>query len=237
MAGAIVQSIGNTSVGAASPLTLVFGSNVTNGNLIVVVVYCYDEDKVGAAQVSDTRSNSYSFITGTLDDDASNTYTRAFYAPVGSTGACTISLTPVTTEYLAAVAWELSGVETSSPVDDASVATGTGTSVNSGSVSTSQDTVLLGCMTQTSDFADPGVTMTPGASYTQDREHEASSNNIPYNDCHRTTNPGSGTYSVDWTLGSSQTWLATAVAVKESSGGGGTVPVLAHRYRQMQGVG
>lgn len=133
---AYVQSRGNNYGNSSSPQTLAYTSNVTAGNLLVVI----------SAQGTDTSA------TVTVTDSLGNTYSQAgsystntnpppfglriglFYCISASSGSCTVTVTPSALVGQNIDIFEYSGILASSPLTATSGNTGTSASPSTGSV-------------------------------------------------------------------------------------------------------
>lgn len=92
MALALVQSADAPGTNTA---VVAFGSNVTAGNLIVVMGGPYANGGVPTETVTgvtDSQGNTYTFVRGP-DNDGQHTKGYIYVATAGSTGACTVTLT------------------------------------------------------------------------------------------------------------------------------------------------
>lgn len=215
MAQTVVQSIGKGQASAAN-IQLTLPGNVTAGNLVFVAVrndFVSVGNNITTANFSDTRSGVYSSIAASRWVDATDEC-QIFWGTIPSNGAYTLTITPPNNQMMSVVVWEVSGSNSESPIETANYGSGTGTDAATGNLVTSVNTLILGMGLHRTTTC----TLTPGANYTQDQEDEDGSTYFAYNGAHRTTIPvGAGTYTQNWTLGTSAGWICTAVAIKEAS--------------------
>ena len=120
---------------------LAFNSANTAGNLIVVYAIWSNTNTVS---LSDSRANSYSSAAGRTTW-GSNWSSQVFYARNVAAGSNTVTATFATAVNSFAVIYlhEYSGVDKASPVDVTKTATGTGSAVSSGAVTTTNAADLL----------------------------------------------------------------------------------------------
>jgi hypothetical protein len=157
MAITIVQSatfLGN----GASPNAKAFSSNVTAGNWILVG--SRSTSSVGAWSCSGTNCGAFTEI-GTGQGTPGGNGVRLFYALVSTTGTCTVTLTVAGSNFRGEM-MEVSGLASSSPLDQTTKASGTSATPSSGSVTTTQaDELLFGVV-----GTDGGNTFAAGSGYT-----------------------------------------------------------------------
>lgn len=163
MAYAYVQSNGTNTGNSASARDVAFGSNVTAGDLIVVAVSQYFD---GTQTVTDSQLNTYSPVSpGQLINNIdSNARGQIFYTIAGSTGACTVRVTPSKSCYMSVAIAEYSGNDTSSPFDSSANANGTSTTPSSGSITVSNANSLVVGMTWS---ANNSFSSSAGTGFTQ----------------------------------------------------------------------
>src|SRR6266542_6876896 len=102
----LVQSAGSTRSGSGTTHTQAFGSNVVAGNLLVVCAATWNRD-CGTGSVTDSEGNTY---TRQVSEATSGFITSAIYtATAGSSGACTVTLTPSAATWMALAIAEVSG--------------------------------------------------------------------------------------------------------------------------------
>lgn len=143
--GAVLNNAGfvqtqNNSGGSTTSLSKAFDSNNAAGNLIVVTV---DWDGSATPSVSDSR-NSYTSAVGPTTGSFGKEQT--FYAYNIGAGANTVTVTfsPATTSFSLLYIFEYSGIQSSSdPYDNSAAAAGSGSTMDSGSASTSNANDLI----------------------------------------------------------------------------------------------
>lgn len=147
------------NAGTASSTTQAFASNVTAGNLIFVIVGWN-----GVATVSSVADgalgNTYT-QTDAKQAWASADNVQGFYAKNINGGACTITVTLSVTSvsYLEVYQMEISGSDTTAPLDAHNTSSGTGTDPASGNLVTgTANEIIVGYCTN----------RTAGAGYTSD---------------------------------------------------------------------
>jgi len=126
---------------SASSITAAFTAAQTAGNLNVVAVMWGDTTST-VSSVTDSRSNAYTLAVG---PSAANGLTSAiYYAKNIAAGSNTVTVT-----FNKAAGWpninvmEYSGLDTATPLDVVSSASGSGTTANSGSATTTSATELI----------------------------------------------------------------------------------------------
>jgi hypothetical protein len=212
-----IQGTGNFSNTNAATLVKAYGSNVTSGNLLVCGAGW--SDVALDTTVTDTQGNTWTAIAGSR---ANNTNAaQVFWAVAGSSAANTVTMTTkasgVNTNCTERDMWidEWSGLDTSSPVDNSTSITGTGTNPSgSVTVNSTPSVIYALCM------ATAG-TLGAGSGYSVQTAQNG--NTAEYRDA-----AGTGSQTVAFTNASSSTWAAGVAVFKETGGGGGpTVKKLA----------
>lgn len=120
-----------------------FGSiTVTAGNLLIVGMRLGGNVTV---TVSDTKSNTWTQITGaSLQNNADGDSVYLYYAKSAAGGATTVTLTPSGSVSIRANLFEFSGLDTSSPEDQANKNDqAAGTAATSGNITTTQAAEML----------------------------------------------------------------------------------------------
>jgi hypothetical protein len=202
----IVQSATFTGNGAG-PNAKAFGSNVTAGNLIVVATR--GTSYTGAWTVSDNLGNTYTEI-GTGQATPAGNGCRLFYAKNITGGACTVSIGAAGQNYRGEMI-EISGLDTVSPLDVTTKASGTSTTPSSGATGTrSQASEILIGMVGT----DGGNTFTAGTNFTLRQANTDIALQIEYQIV-----SAAGTDAATMTLGSSAGWSATIASFKAAATG------------------
>lgn len=126
MAGAWVQGSG-TQTGFGGAAGIAFGSAVTAGNAIVVA--CSMATGTATASISDNQGNSYTLVGGAAFDAPGPIRMYLWVAANVAGGSTTVTITPSTSIVKQIHLAEVSGLATSSPIDQS--ATGSGSSVTS----------------------------------------------------------------------------------------------------------
>lgn len=121
----IAQTVGGTYTASASSTTISMG-NVTQGNMILVVV-CSNTQAV--TTITDTLGNTYSLV----DKQSSGADMELWYAPNITGGATpTITVKVVSASAISCLAREYSGPRISNPLDQHVAAHGTSANLDSG---------------------------------------------------------------------------------------------------------
>jgi hypothetical protein len=173
MAIAFVQDDGSVEDGGGSDTTqvVVFGSNVTAGNLIVVSIGY--GGAIGTPSCADSLSNSYT-VEASGHSVLSNQSQALFWAEDISGGACTVTVTlsPAASFRRMQVS-EYSGLVTASPSDGSAITADNDLSTatdgtQSDSITTGENGDLIYGWCQNFDEADPpSATITGGTGFTQ----------------------------------------------------------------------
>jgi len=125
---------------SGTALTVTFDSNVAAGNLIAVLVG-WASDSITAA-CSDGLSNSYTDVRNPTTVVVGTCRAAMFYAKNITGGACTITITFSGSAFATVVVHEISGADTSSPLDQSALAA-------PGYIGTDADAVTTGNVTTT----------------------------------------------------------------------------------------
>lgn len=209
--GAGIAEVGSGSQRATNTMnnvgsqTLAFPGNVTNGSLLVVGGGLWGGPPT-AITVTDTRSTSYTTLLGTI-----NGAWRPFiaYGLAPSSGANTVTVDPDTTVYGGFAIDEFSGVN-ATPLDvDGGSSTGTSTTPADGITTATANDLIIGC----ASYEGTGVTIAPGGDYTTIGELEDAANLWTYSLVFRLVTTAQA-YTVDWTISSSNVWVAMTAAFK-----------------------
>lgn len=209
------------TVESSANRSLAFGSNVTSGNLLVLILGTTSHS-AGSCSVSDTQGNTWSAcqVDAYLDPHG----VGFFFAVAGSSAACTVTVnkngasTAVNFELR-----EISGWNGTTALDGAAVSN-TGTGTNGGltmSATSIADDYLL-----TAICGDPASAFTPGTVATGFSAGSSLNNETTFTQLKTATRkPGAtGTYSAGWpsmTNAGSNKWAVLAFAIKGQAGGGG----------------
>lgn len=201
------QTIGNVTSGGTS-INASFGVNVTAGNTIMVAV-----------------GNYYTASTITVSDNLSNTYTLLYTATAGggqkiriygafniTGGACTVTVGSSSAEYMGFGACEYTGTVTVAAIDGSSYGSGTGTSCSAGKFPSTVSSALIFGMVYDTVGTQSSIT---GDSPSSDiYTHAAAGTSIGVSDV---VAAPFQTHEQVWTFGTSHTYLAASVAVKDAS--------------------
>ena len=206
-------------------VSITFGSNVTNGNLVVVCVSGYGNSNTNPTTSEISVSGTATLGTWTADKgnyvaDGGN-YMRGgiFSVPVTGTGTLTVTFTCTGGSYVGIAAAEYTGANvTASRVDTTSTGTGATTSnVQTATFTTSGSTFIIGSLAN-----DPNGgtdTITKGSNYTlvSDKPNSAGIE-VGMEDW---STSGAQTNTVaNWTITTTSAWVVNAVSYKTTGGGG-----------------
>ena len=142
-----VQTKSKIVAGASSSINLSFTSSSTAGNLIIVHL-TWDKQSRTVNTVSDAKGNTYHLI-GAETNWSGTTYRSAlYYAYNISAGATPLSITAtlsgsVTSLYEMYISEYSNVLTTSDPLDQKKITAGSGTTVNSGAVTTTATNELI----------------------------------------------------------------------------------------------
>jgi hypothetical protein len=201
---AFVQQAANNFASTASAAQT-FGAVSTTGNLIVVSVG-YDSPAATISSVTDSNGNTYTLAAGPTAWGGGSYHTATYYAKNitggGAAITITVNLSAASTTALELFQLEYSGVDTVSPLDQASSAVGTGTVMNSGSKTTTQVNELIYGLIESSVGG-----VTGGATFTTESalDTQFAGDKLA---------PTIGSYSVDGTAAGSVSWVAQMVTFK-----------------------
>jgi hypothetical protein len=143
MAAALVsgQSAINGSDASSTTIAVAFPGNVTAGNLILVAV---KNSASPDPTISDTLGNTYSRIAGASINHSVDLYGMdCYYAKDILGGANTVTATYGNTFRKNIAIYEISGLDTVAPADQANVSEGADTSMESGSITMTGDGVIF----------------------------------------------------------------------------------------------
>lgn len=203
--GAYIQS--NNTVVSGTPgtsLAVSFSSNTTAGDAIIVPAGVY---MTTISSVTDSQGNTYT-------QSVANGGNAIFVAPNIIGGADTVTVHfAASSSFDAAYILEYSGVLTSSPLDQATSATGTGTTANSGNITTtSANEILVG-------FCNGDYTL--AASGANWNSRQTAGGNVVEDSFVSAT----GTYSAACTQSQSGNWEALIASYKTNAPAAGQVTV------------
>ena len=196
---AFVQSA-NVDGGTA----VAFPSNITTGNSIIVAIRLGDATSVPV--VTDTGLNTY--VEDRRQVVGGN---RAFiFSAHNISGGIANTVTSTVTGRIAI--HEYSGLAASATLDQVNSATGTGTSANSGNVTTTQANELLFGAGATSGIA----SFFAGTNYTLREKVPATNSRLATEDRIVST---TGTYSASFTFGATEDWACLIATYKAPAAG------------------
>ncbi|HLZ92903.1 MAG TPA: carboxypeptidase regulatory-like domain-containing protein [Candidatus Acidoferrum sp.] len=137
----LVQANSNGNNSGTASMSVAFTASNTSGNFLIVA---------GSAarpatnlSISDSLGNSYSAAIGPVTDTTQNVTLYIWYVPVCKGGVNTVTIVPSGTAALEIHVSEWSGLATTGSLDVTAFATGSGTSVSSGSRTTSSNGELI----------------------------------------------------------------------------------------------
>lgn len=200
----LVQSASKQVTGASST-TISLPSNVTAGNCVVVFSASWFNN---SSTVTDGLSNSYtSLVTG--DNGGVSPFVRILAAYNASGGALTATVNFTGSADASIIIAEFSGVAAATASESANTATGTSASptVSTSATTTDAGDVIVGIVTHagaTNTITEAGLLIAE-----QENNSTSQAGNAQY------TLPGTiGTQSLNWTMSTSEFWLAAIVALK-----------------------
>ncbi len=138
MAQSHVQTVTQFKNSSTTTVTQAFGATSTHGNLIVVHL-SYDKQSISVNTVTDNNLNTYTRINGPTNWNGTNYRSELWYAfniHGGATISITATLTGSSNNFFQIYMSEYSGIATTNPLDQHSVATGTTAAVSSGAKTT-----------------------------------------------------------------------------------------------------
>lgn len=194
--------------GTASTYQRAFASDLTSGNTVVVCLTIAGSVVING--VADSLSNTYTQVaTGFTHGGILN---QIWYAPVTTSGACTVTITCGANAECTFTASEFSGVASTSVVDVSGGANGAASPATVSLVTTNANDVLIGAVSH----ASTSVSMTSGSGFTILAESEADAH-MPFHSEFKVVS-STGTLAVDVTLGAAANWKEFAAALKASTG-------------------
>jgi hypothetical protein len=192
-----------------------FPGNVTSGNLLIAAGALYGSADATIV-VTDTVGTTYtvvSFNTTTVV----NTFIA--WGVAAASGANTVTVNPTGAgDYFQWEIDEFSGAHATPFSVDGSFTdeVGASTAVTDALTTLVDNELIIGVMT----FQDAATyTMTPGGAYTQFGEDEDNATIVAFNAVFRIGTTAQA-YTVDWTLGTADAWLAQTMSFKPAVGGG-----------------
>lgn len=228
------DAVGNAGVNVAS-VTLTLTNDVGSGNAIVVA----------CGTLHSTASESIDSIA----DEGSNTYTSALYNEAdgakieiwravncsqkgGGSFEITVTFKSGSGDYPYVACQEVSGMATSSELDDTGQADNSSTTdFGSGTVTATSGGAVFAAMSR-DDFANRSITEDGG--YTLIAEYENGATYTPFS-LIALYNTSATDYSPGWTIGASSNGPGISTAFAAAAVGGLSVPVAMHHLKQ-QGI-
>lgn len=202
-----------SSVDAGSTLTRALTTDVTFGNVIVVLARQAQTD-TGPATITASDNLGNTYTQALASSTTGNQRCYILTAPVTVEGSCTVTVNfGQVVQRREVVALEANNLDTSDLVEDTTTNTGTSTTPTAGDLDVAGPALLLGSMITDGGYSTTGVgaswtSITPAALWNGSRMG------------YRIVS-SSGTYSVPFTNTSSQGYAAIGVALR-----GGDPPVL-----------
>jgi hypothetical protein len=192
-----VQSGANEDVGAAATsLSASFSGPVTAGNTVIVAI----QTGAHVTQVTDGR-NTYALAVSA----GSGTTVSIYYAANVAGGAQQIQVDFDVADGAVVCLQEFSGLATSSPLDQTSGQSGTGTAIDPGPLAAASREVVVGY-----GRSNAGVATTPGTGFAL--QECAAGNRTEYRIVSQT-----GTYNATFTSVSSSVWAAVAASFRPAN--------------------
>lgn len=211
MSVAFVQGTGVQSVGSVASVSKAFASNVGSGNLIWVGAVS-SADTLGTTVMSDGLSNSYTRAVQVNGVSAGRGESASYYAKNITGGACTVTLTPTSSDFVSIAIAEFSGCDTTSPLDGTPGTQNSGTNAPTTSTWTSTANGVIVGVTEQNESS---TTITEADTLIY--ENENVTNAMPLNAEYRLDNsPGAGK-SCSWTYGASRSSTSNGMSFKVAS--------------------
>lgn len=221
-----------TNTSSGTTIARAFTSNVTAGNMIVAIVRNKEIGSGGTADaqsVTDGLSNTYTRVVGAFIDNAQPERVELYYAKNISGGACTVTATWAAAKERRTInVYEVSGCDTTEPLEASNSGTGTGTAISAGNVVTAGEAIIFAGMVNDDSYT--GITA--GTGWTG-RDAADVWGEAFYED---RIEASGGTFTGDATNAASKAWAAVVAAFKVAGGGGGG-EVFVPRRRTLLGVG
>lgn len=202
------------STSAACTLTQALGS----GNLVVVMLSGSGSETVSSITDNGGTPNAYSQASGCYGTDSGGRWVDIWYAKNSLSGATTITATISSTSKHNLQVYEVSGADTSTPVDVTGVHGGstTGTVDTGPSITTVSANDFLAATIRSSGN---GVTSENDATFTLDTGNSSCG-------CSHAIVSSTGTYTPAWNDSVATTIIACVAAFKQAGGGGGGPTIL-----------
>jgi hypothetical protein len=200
-----------------------FSSNVTAGN-ILVVAYGGNAQATGCSNTGTCGTQTWNIAVS--HNGSGDNYQRIYYAVASGSGTCSVSIAGGGDQGI--VLWELSGRDTSSPIDVTAVSTVSGTTTPSTQSATcAAGSDLIGFYQNENESHGGG---TAGASYTE-RADDTSHYHYGEDYC----NCSAGSHNASFTSANSvSVWSMTMTAFKAAAGGASPVPLFDYYFNNMR---
>ncbi len=222
-----VQAPTGVNADSASSVSLAFGSNITNGNRIVVMLARYSPTADTPVAGDCTKSAGTATIGAfTLDDvqDINTTgtehiYTAIWSASVTGTGSCTIDVALASFNYANLEIAEYNSDVGAITLEDHIGTTGTTGAADTGNRTSVGKAVFIGVLNYVSTGA---ITITPDAAFSQLYEEENGATHNTGSMIERIVASGT-TDSASWTSPTNNKWAASLAVYKEPASSGITI--------------
>jgi hypothetical protein len=234
---AVVGQTTGANVGGASAVSDAFPGNITNGNLITVIAWSYNNTGVTTFVAGDCAKTAGTATIGTisLDKQLSADLGGGEYINVGiwsalvtGTGSATMQISNQPSdatidisiaEFSTTTTWD------AGRVTDSNAAQHTGTNVNSGSASSSGVALFIGGFNINASSS--GLALTTNNSFTDIYKRDGSGGDQPGGGAYRIVSTGTTTSS-DYTSTNSGDSLALVVVYTPTGGGGASafIPII-----------
>lgn len=218
---ALVQSKDSGDAGAT---TLVFDSNVTAGNLGILITRTSSGSNPPTS-ITDNRSSTWAQVGSDVLCGTNNL--RVWWAKFGTSGACTLTLNGGTGSTERRYAEEVSGI-TDPSVDQVNQPGGTGTASSSANAGSINPTAVGWAFCAVNFSSYPSVSPTAGSGWTRrinsGVRHNAESRELT----------GLSSITGDWALPESNTWNALVVNFKAAAAVTAHIPAYLSMLRANQ---
>ncbi|MCS6290352.1 MAG: hypothetical protein H8K10_15460 [Nitrospira sp.] len=212
----VVQSKGDCTAGNFSSTTCTFPSNVTPGNVVAACGAIWNGGNMTGQALTDTVLTDYTEVVGVNPPAGTPNKTWIAYGVVPSSGANTVTQAPA-----GGTGWfgswgivELSGVDTSSPIDvDGLNLTGNSTAPSDSITTSAADAIVLACMSHGGGAIT--ITADTGGGWTALGEIEGTSN-APYAWEYQIFS-SAGAKTAYFAIGASVGWTVQTLSLKQSS--------------------
>lgn len=204
----------------ASTSALAYPINVTAGDLLIAGGCNWNA--VTQAMAVTGAPNTWTVVQGADVSGEGGVYKGWIaYSIAASSAAYTPTIDPAGTgNYGSYSLAAFSGVDNASPLDVDGGSTSATNTAQSDSITTGTANALIIGVACGANGGDNPITITPGGSYTQIGEIQAT-DAAPHNLVYRIVTSATS-YTVDFTLGTSRAWNVKTLSFKEATGGGGS---------------